>query len=79
MTGYVEWRTFSVHDRVRIRISPECRYPHEEGGDGLTGIVCSVALGSHPRFPEHHYGVCFDHPINRYTGGTFCANELEPA
>jgi hypothetical protein len=39
----VEWRTFAEGERVRLRLSPECRYDgHEPEIDGRTGVVVQL-------------------------------------
>jgi hypothetical protein len=81
--------TFKVGDRVRIRLSAECRatfrYRPGEGHptflDGLTGWIIDV-YANHPA-RGHHYGVVFDErvTVGEYDqGGEWLSGaELQPA
>ena len=85
-----EPRTFKVGDRVRIRLSGECRgrfrriatgekIQHRRCSDGCVGRVVDVQ-----RHHDHPYKIRIDPPIydpdrgTYYNGGPFAAIELEP-
>jgi len=85
--------TFAVGDRIRVRVSLECRvewltnfppgHPIEE--DGVCGTVVSMPAQyvQEPWVRSHPYAVAFDAPGIRvngewWWGGMFAAVELEP-
>jgi hypothetical protein len=85
--GYWEPWQPRLGDRVRVRLSAECRAPwadegHDPRYDGLSGTVAHFPWSSD--WPGHPYTVRFDvtlpteNPYEVLVGGYFAAIELEP-
>ncbi len=67
--------SFTVGDRVRIRLRPDCPQPHAVILDGCIGTIFTTG-GS--RFELHRYAV-YVLGNNGLQRGRYTANELEPA